>query len=59
MFPSGEGAQFAISICDEVKERTANYNDAEFLVDLVTEVGASLPLVSCMYGSCACCIVIY
>eukprot|EP00798_Chlamydomonas_sp_ICE-L_P008106 gene8106-1352_t len=35
--PASEGPTFAISICPDVKERSDGYNDAEFLVDLITE----------------------
>ncbi|KAG1675328.1 hypothetical protein FOA52_016002 [Chlamydomonas sp. UWO 241] len=34
---TGEAAASAIELCPKVKEMTSGYNDAEFLVDLVTE----------------------
>ena len=38
MLCAGHGAiEFARSVCPDVKEYTAGYNDAEYLVDLVTE----------------------
>eukprot|EP00955_Chlamydomonas_euryale_P027378 288781-Chlamydomonas_euryale.AAC.1 len=35
--PTSEATSFAISKCPKVKEMSGGYNDAEFLVDLVTE----------------------